>query len=161
MSRHLLYPALSVIRDYFEAAPGLVTAGQPTPAQFSLAGAAGFDTVVNLATPDSVSGIPDEDLIVEDAGMKYIAIPVRWQEPTRSDLERFFAVMDGRGPGEGLFIHCIANKRVSAFLYLYRVLIEKAEEHVARADLLAVCTPNERWGAFLFEQLSHADAHPW
>lgn len=155
-----LYPTLSFITGYFEASDNLVTAGQPTSEQFALVRDAGFNTVVNLAMPDSVGTLHDEDLLIESFGIEYIAIPVRWQEPTTQDLDQFFQMMDEYKDSARLFIHCIANKRVSVFLYLYRILREGWTESNARADLLAVWTPNEWWEAFIRTQLSNGKTEP-
>ncbi len=160
MSSNPLYPTLSSITGYFESSDNVVTAGQPTAEEFALVRDAGFTTVVNLAMPDSVGAIADEDLLIENLGMDYMAIPVRWQDPAPRDLKLFFQLMEKRKDNDRLFVHCIANKRVSAFLYLYRILCEGWTESDARADLLAVWTPNEWWEAFLRTQLSDGEIKP-
>ncbi len=136
----------------------LATAGQPSAAQLALLRDAGYQTVINLATEDSVGALADEDLIVEKLGMNYVSIPVRWQNPTAADLQRFFVEMDARKTSEKLFVHCIANMRVSAFLYLYRVLREGMPEPDARAAMHVIWAPNATWRAFLDTNLSDAAA---
>jgi protein tyrosine phosphatase (PTP) superfamily phosphohydrolase (DUF442 family) len=148
------YPQLSAIKNYFEVNTRLITSGMPTAEQITLIRDAGFDTVINLAMPDQAGALPDEDLIVEEAGMKYVSLPVRWQEPKQSDLEQFFTIVDRERAEGRLFIHCSANYRVSAFMYLYRVLREGWDEPAARADMLTVWTPNEWWQAFIDAQLT-------
>lgn len=140
---------LRPIADFWPMSETFATAGQPTAAQFALVREAGYRTVINLAPENSTGALADEDLIVENLGMNYVPIPVRWQNPTDADLQRFFAEMDARKESEKLFVHCIANLRVSAFLYLYRVLREGRAEPRARADLHTIWTPNETWQAFL------------
>ena len=153
MPHRFPFPALSPIADFVPVSETLATAGQPTTEQFALVRDAGFDTVINLATADSTGALPEEDIVVEELGMTYVSIPVRWLEPRRADLDRFFAEMDARKERERLFVHCAANKRVSAFLYLYSVLREDADEAAARAEMLNVWTPNERWQAFIEDTL--------
>jgi hypothetical protein len=50
-------------------------------------------------------------------------------------------------------VHCAANKRVSAFVYLYRVLHEGVPEEEARKDLHAIWQPDEVWSRFIAEQM--------
>jgi hypothetical protein len=47
-----------------------------------------------------------------------------------------------------IFVHCVANKRVSAFIYLDR-LAGDIEETTALQDLVKIWTPNEIWQAFI------------
>lgn len=155
-----LFSELDSVYNFLEFSHRLATAGQPTGSQFVQVRDAGFDTVINLAMPDSTGAIPDEDLLIEDLGMDYVPIPVRWEDPKPSDLHRFFAVMDERKEGEKLFVHCIANKRVSAFLYLYRVQKERVPEPEARADMHRIWTPNPVWQAFLDEQSTDGETEP-
>lgn len=152
-----LFPALNPIYAFRAFSEQLATAGQPTETQFALVRDAGFETVINLALVNSTGAIPDEDLVIEDLGMNYISIPVRWEDPKETDLNRFFAVMDERKNQEKLFVHCIANKRVSAFLYLYRVLREGVSEPEARADMHSIWTPNEVWQPFLDTQRTQSE----
>ncbi|MBC8142280.1 MAG: protein tyrosine phosphatase family protein [Armatimonadetes bacterium] len=139
---------------FFPFSQTLATAGQPTATQFALVRDAGFDTVINLAPEDSTGALADEDLIVENLGMNYVPVPVRWQNPTDADLHRFFAEMDERKQREKLFVHCIANMRVSAFMYLYRVSREGVAEPEARAAMHSIWTPNETWQAFLHAEFN-------
>jgi len=152
-----VFPELATIKNYFEINPRLVTSGMPTAEQLTQIHDAGFDTVINLAMPDQAGALADEDLLVEELGMKYIPLPVRWQEPKRSDLQEFFDVIDRERSEGRLFVHCSANYRVSAFMYLYRVLREGWDEPAARADLLTVWTPNEWWQDFIDAQLSDGE----
>ena len=51
--------------------------------------------------------------------MIYIHIRVDFQNPTDQDFSQFSSVMD-RLKDVPVHVHCIANYRVSAFLYRYR-----------------------------------------
>jgi lipopolysaccharide biosynthesis regulator YciM len=47
--------------------------------------------------------------------------------------------------GEKVFVHCARNMRVSAFVFLYRVLRQGVPADEALPDLLAIWQPNETW----------------
>jgi protein tyrosine phosphatase (PTP) superfamily phosphohydrolase (DUF442 family) len=107
--------------------------------------------VINLATSNA---LPDEQALVERMGGEYIPIPVIWDAPALADIERFFAAMAAH-QGQKLFVHCAANMRVSAFMYLYRTLQEGMDEAEAARDLHRLWTPNEVWQAFMDRVIAH------
>jgi hypothetical protein len=47
------------------------------------------------------------------------------------------------------FIHCVANKRVSAFLYLYHRLAIALPSETASSYLHQIWQPNEVWQEFI------------
>ncbi|MCR4300937.1 MAG: protein tyrosine phosphatase family protein [Sulfuricaulis sp.] len=101
---------------------------------------------------DAEYSLPGEREIVNSLGMRYIHIPVVWERPTRTDLERFFETMD-KLSGNRLFIHCAANKRVSVFMALYRQLrLEWPPETVA-PDVQAIWEPDAVWRPFMKEMI--------
>ena len=51
-------------------------------------------------------------------------------------------------PDDKIFVHCAANKRVSAFVYLYRIC-QGVDELIARQDLVKIWTPNQIWEKFI------------
>ena len=106
--------------------------------------AAGFEVVMNLAWPSDPSTLPDEDLIVEGLGMEYVALPVRWGAPTLADLCAFFDAYEARSDRR-VFLHCIANKRVSTFLYLHRILRQNWPEPAARREMHRIWEPQGPW----------------
>ena len=93
----------------------------PTAEQMKEIADAGVQVVINLALTTSQGALPDEDHVVESLGMKYIHIPVEWNNPTRQNLGDFFSAMD-EYKEEKVFVHCQANYRASSFVMLYRVL---------------------------------------
>jgi protein tyrosine phosphatase (PTP) superfamily phosphohydrolase (DUF442 family) len=145
---------LSEIYNFIQISDAVATAGQPTPAQFPDIHAAGYRVVINLALPNSTNAIPDEQTLVESQGMEYVHIPVIWEEPTLVDLDRFFQVMD-QNQGNPVFVHCAMNMRVSAFIYLYRVVRQGLDLEVAQQDLQQIWTPNPVWQAFIDRALQH------
>lgn len=96
----------------------ILTGGQPTEAQLQDAAAAGVQTVINLATIDPRYSLVDEAKSVADLGMRYVHIPVVWDNPQQADFAAFEAVMQTAEANKTL-VHCAANYRVTAFVSLY------------------------------------------
>ena len=55
--------------------------------------------------------------------------------------------------GRRTFVHCVANKRVSAFVYLYRVLHRGVPEEQTRTDMREIWQPDEVWSRPIAEQI--------
>lgn len=136
------------IYNYIKISDLIATSGQPTKEQFSAIKASGYEIVVNLALPESKNALPDEKSIVESQGMQYIHIPVLWENPTLENITDFFDVMNAN-VDKKVFVHCAANMRVSAFVYLYRLIEGDVSEEQAVADLHKIWTPNEIWQKFI------------
>jgi protein tyrosine phosphatase (PTP) superfamily phosphohydrolase (DUF442 family) len=134
----------------------LGTSGMPERAHFAEIAQAGYQAVINLALDTSSGQLPDESRVVQDLGMAYIHIPVVWENPQMSDLIRFFQAMDSLR-GQKVFVHCVANYRVSAFVYLYRSLRLGVPEEQARQDLHSLWTPDGIWA----ELIEAAQAIDW
>lgn len=96
----------------------VATGGQPTAEQFEALAAEGFAVVVNLAPVDPADPVADEAGLVASLGMVYHHIPVEWDEPKDADFEAFEQTMLELPEGK-VFIHCVANFRVTAFYSLY------------------------------------------
>lgn len=144
---------ISNIQNYLQISPNLHTAGQPFPQHFPAIQAAGCRAVINLALPDSPDAFPEEAELVRSLGMEYIPIPVEWEMPEQENLEAFFATLS-RLEGQPVFVHCARNMRVSAFVFLYRVLRLKQPRAQAERDLHKIWQPNETWQEFIDEMLS-------
>ena len=108
--------------------------------------------VINLSKLNSPDALQNEQQVVQDLGLEYIHIPVEWDAPTIKDALRFFEVMN-QHEDETIFIHCAANKRVSAFVFLYRVLCLGEEKSSAQNSLHQVWTPNPIWQAFINQMI--------
>ncbi len=145
--------SLSTIYNFRSLGDSLGTAGQPTPAQLQSIRDAGFRAVVNLALPTSDNAIPNEGSLVTGLGMAYVHIPVDFKAPTAQDFSAFCCVMDAFHD-RPVFVHCAANMRVSAFLFLYRVLHKNVPASDAQRDLHAVWQPDEVWSRFIEAQLA-------
>jgi protein tyrosine phosphatase (PTP) superfamily phosphohydrolase (DUF442 family) len=144
---------LEEIQDFLEISPDLLTAGQPFEEQLLLIQSAGCEVVINLASEVSPDYIYDERARVRSLGMDYIGIPVAWSAPQEQDLKAYFtALEDNRG--RKIFVHCARNMRVSAFTFLYRILVLGHDEEVCRADLNLIWQPNEIWEKFITTSLT-------
>jgi protein tyrosine phosphatase (PTP) superfamily phosphohydrolase (DUF442 family) len=141
---------LKAIRNYVQLTPDVGTSGQPTRDQFAAIAAAGFDTVVNLALPTSDDAIADEGSVVTGHGMRYIHIPVKFDQPTVDDLRLFIGTMQALA-GRRVWVHCVVNARVSAFMYQYLRLARGVPEDDARSPVLAAWEPrmDDVWRRFL------------
>jgi protein tyrosine phosphatase (PTP) superfamily phosphohydrolase (DUF442 family) len=135
------------IVNFLELSDRLATAGQPTIEQYSAIAAMGYQVVINLALTDSPNALVDEAAIASDLGLEYIHIPIVWTAPTLEDFQAFRSVMDTHLDRK-IFVHCAANMRVSAFVYLYRVC-EGVDETIARQDLAKIWTPDAIWQTFI------------
>ncbi|MBW4593735.1 MAG: protein tyrosine phosphatase family protein [Brasilonema angustatum HA4187-MV1] len=136
------------IYNYIKISDLIATSGQPTTKEFSAIQQAGYQIVVNLALPESTNALPEEKQIVESQGMQYVHIPVVWEKPTIENVNDFFSVMEAN-TDKKVFVHCIANKRVSAFIYLYCRLHEYMSEEDAKKELHKIWVPNEIWQNFI------------
>ncbi|MBD2230553.1 protein tyrosine phosphatase family protein [Phormidium tenue] len=145
--------ALQAIRNYLALSPTLGTAGQPTAEQFKAVAEAGYTVVVNLALSTSDHAIPNEAEVLKSLGITYFHVPVVWEAPTPADLAIFFKVMD-RNRDVKVLVHCALNMRVSAFVYLYRVLRLGINPAVAIADLHRIWHPNPTWQTFIDQSLT-------
>lgn len=142
------------IYNFLKLSNSIATSGQPTAEQFSAIKAAGYQVVVNLALPESTNALPDEKNIVEAQGMQYIHIPVIWEKPTIEDVKDFFSIMKANAD-KTLFIHCAANMRVSAFMYLYRRIHQHISEEEAKQNLHQIWVPNEVWQEFIKQVIDY------
>jgi uncharacterized protein (TIGR01244 family) len=142
---------LKDIHAYLRISDGLATSGQIRYEEVKNVQKAGFDVVINLA-PANKERNAMEGFLVTDAGMTYVHIPVSWKEPSLRDLELFFDVMDANEDRK-VYVHCFANMRVSAFVYLYRTLRLGVAEKTAREDLATIWDPatQDQWVKFIEE----------
>jgi protein tyrosine phosphatase (PTP) superfamily phosphohydrolase (DUF442 family) len=141
------------IRDFRLISPSLGTSGMPREEHIAAIRAAGFEVVINLALTTSEGAIPHEGPLVTGEGMAYFQIPVQFQAPTAADFDLFCGLMRAC-EGRRTFVHCAANKRVSAFVYLYRLLHQGVPEEQARKDMHVIWQPDEVWSQFIAEQIS-------
>jgi uncharacterized protein (TIGR01244 family) len=127
----------------------LDTAGQPSEEELAAAARDGIEVVINLALHDDPRySLRDEPATVKALGMRYIHLPVKFDAPTEQDLLAFFDAMDANA-GKRILVHCAANKRVTAFLGLYRVIRQQWDRERAFEAMKTVWEPNENWAPFI------------
>jgi protein tyrosine phosphatase (PTP) superfamily phosphohydrolase (DUF442 family) len=143
---------LTEIYNFRAISERLGTSGQPSERQFQAVCEAGFEAVINLALPTSDNALPNEGSIVAGLGLSYVHIPVDFKAPTTQDFQVFCGVMEAF-KGRRVFVHCAANMRVSAFVFLYRVLCQHVALSDAERDLHAIWQPDEVWDQFIQRHL--------
>jgi protein tyrosine phosphatase (PTP) superfamily phosphohydrolase (DUF442 family) len=145
---NLMGERLEDIYNFIQLSDRIATAGQPTAVQYPAIASAGYQTVINLALKESANALPDEEAIAANLGLEYIQIPVIWDAPTLENFQEFVRVMKANQDRK-VFVHCAANMRVSAFMYLYRQLHDSVGEETARVDLAKIWVPNQVWQTFI------------
>jgi len=139
---------IEAIPNFLRLSDSVGTAGQPDESQFTAIKGAGYQVVVNLALPDSPQALANERDLVAAHGLEYVQIPVLWDSPQVEDALRFFETMQAN-TGKKVFVHCIANMRVSAFMYLYRIIYEGMSNEEASQDLHRLWVPDDTWQEFI------------
>jgi uncharacterized protein (TIGR01244 family) len=140
--------AIEDIRAFLMLPEKIGTSGMPRAEQFADIARAGFRTVINLALPTSDNALPNEGELVTRAEMAYVHIPVLFDAPKKSDYEQFERLMNALRP-QPVFVHCAANMRVSAFMFLYRVRNGLAARDAAESDLRKIWDPDGVWREFI------------
>ena len=143
--------SIEEIRGFLRLDDRIATSGMPLPEHFAPMRSAGFDVVINLALPTSDNAIANEGELVSQQGMTYVHIPVSFERPTATDFDKFRRVMDVFADRK-VFVHCAANMRVSAFMYLYRVGKDPGCEARAIADMQQIWRPDGVWKDFIEAQ---------
>ncbi|HTT38917.1 MAG TPA: protein tyrosine phosphatase family protein [Burkholderiales bacterium] len=144
---------VSDIYNYRAVDALLSTSGQPTEDELRVVAREGFEVVINLALHDDPRySLRDETGLVQSLGIRYVHIPVQFAAPTEADLDAFFAAME-QHRGRKILVHCAANKRVTAFLGLYRVIRQGWREEDAFALMHSVWQPDAVWSPFIAAML--------
>src|SRR5260370_22269700 len=118
----------------------ITTSGQPTEPQLADLRALGIRHIINLGLHSHEKALPDEAASVSRLGMTYIHIPVDFQNPTDDDFAKFCAEM-ARLKELPVHVHCIADYRVSAFFYRYRLDVLRMDEAQAHAEMEQIWHP--------------------
>jgi protein tyrosine phosphatase (PTP) superfamily phosphohydrolase (DUF442 family) len=126
----------------------LATSGQPTAEQLSALGGSGISHVINLALPTSTHAVGDEAARITAQGINYLQLPVLWEAPTFEQFSRFAQLLWVIRE-ESVLVHCAMNKRVSVFVFLYRVLYEALPVDEAAEQMHRIWQPDVIWLAFI------------
>jgi len=143
---------LEEIYNFLQLSDRIATSGQPTKGQFREISRAGYEVVINLGLMGTDYALEDEAGLIRSLGMKYVHIPVIWENPTPENLDEFTSTLEEH-QGNRLFVHCAANMRVSVFMALYRILHLGWDRERAMDDVCRIWEPNECWDQFIKEAL--------
>ena len=135
---------METIRNFVQLTENFGTAGQPTVDQFSTIAAHGYKHVINIGMPDHPDALPNEGEVVSALVMNYIHIPVPFESPT-PDHVKLFCNLLAQIKHEKVFIHCIMNYRVSAFMYHYLSKVENLDEIKSRSVMFQKWKPEPAW----------------
>ena len=146
-------PRASDIVSYLAIDDTLATSGQPSVEELGALARDGTEVVINLALHDDPRySLPDERGTVASLGMTYVHIPVQFGAPQEAELFEFFDAMDHHR-GRKVLVHCAANKRVTAFLGLYRAIREGWDVERAFEPMRKIWEPNAAWAPFIAAML--------
>ena len=141
---------INKIYNYYKINKYIGTAGQPKSDEFQFIKDNGYSVVINLATYESDNAIPKEEEIVTGLGMTYVHIPVPWNSPDKTHLIEFVEQMNSYN-SQKIFIHCMANYRVSAFIYQYLTQIKGLSKSQSTSPIMSQWLPNmdQNWKSFI------------
>jgi len=108
------------IRAFLQVTPEFCTGGQPRVEHYAMLKSKGVKTVLNLRQP-SEHRADEEKQLVEELGMKYVNIPVDYQNPTPETVDEFLKITDDKA-SRPMFVHCTAAIRAGAYWAIRRVL---------------------------------------
>jgi len=159
MNKALKNNALKQIVNFYQINENIGTSGQPEAEQFKIIHAEGFEVVVNLALYDSPNAIEDENSIIRKLDMIYVHIPVDFKSPALEDLDSFFKCME-KHKNKNIFVHCVMNWRVSAFMFLYHTVKCQMPITEARRHMHTVWQPEPMWQEFIDDTLNTYGINP-
>jgi protein tyrosine/serine phosphatase len=92
---------------------------QPSGHDYAALASLGVKTVINLASDDAA---PDEEALSEQAGMKYVQIPMTThQAPTAAQQAEFFQIVNDPA-SQPVYVHCVGGRhRTGVMTALYRI----------------------------------------
>ena len=142
------------ILNFAQMSERLATSGQPGREEFAAIQAAGYESVVNLAMPDSDRALADEAALVTGLGLNYFHIPVSFQAPRPEQVRIFCRLLQSleapeKGAGQRVWVHCILNYRVSAFVFHYLTKLRGVSEGAARSPIFEGWQPDAVWSDLL------------
>ena len=135
----------------------LITGGHPSKDSFKKLSKKGVAVVINLL-PSHQNFIDNEEFLVAENNMDYIYIPVEWDNPKETDFNSFVLAMK-KYQEKKIFVHCARNMRVSAFVYLYRVLHNNSPEEKAKESMEKIWKPSGTWKKFIEKILNISTVH--
>lgn len=132
------------IKNFVQLTEDIATSGQPGVEEFKLIAEAGYEYIINLGMPNHPDAVKEEDRVISELGINYFHIPVKFDLPTKEQV-RFFCNLMAFLKGKKIFVHCIMNYRVSAFMYHYLSKVEKHSEEKSRSLIFDQWEPDPIW----------------
>ena len=140
---------LEEIYNFYKVPKLFYTSGQPTEKQLILLANNGYEVIINLAKICVVGSVViDERKILESRKVKYIHIPVDFDNPNQLNFNEFVYNIE-KFENKKIWVHCAANMRVSAFVYKYRRDILELDHNKIFSDMKVIWNPNDVWKSFL------------
>lgn len=106
------------MKNLRQIAPNLFIAGQPTEEELRDIPSTGFRTLINLRTPNEEGIVPNEERLVESAGLNYSAIPITPQTINDSAVQRFIQAVDN-DDAPPVVVHCAGGGRAGLMMLLH------------------------------------------
>ncbi len=141
------------IRNYRQLTENFGTAGQPTADQFKIIADNGYQHVINIGMPNHPDAVPNEGELVTSLGLSYLHLPVPFDNPAPYQVRCFCNILSQINDDK-VFIHCIMNYRVSAFMYHYLSKVENRDEASSRSPIFEIWKLEPEW-----EKLMSWSAH--
>ena len=94
--------------------------------------------------PDHADAIANEGELVSALGMNYVHIPVPFNSPQKEHVRLFCNVLS-QIRRDKVFVHCIMNYRVSAFMYHYLSKVEENGEDQSRSLMFNKWNMEPEW----------------
>jgi uncharacterized protein (TIGR01244 family) len=130
------------------------TGGQPTKDQIVALRDAGVRTILNLREAEE-HNVGEEHLAADEAGLRYIHIPVRASAPAAWQAKAFLGVLSS-SEVYPIYIHCGSGNRVGAFWMIRRILVDGWDAEAAEKEARKIGLKSESLRDFA---LAYARAH--
>lgn len=110
----------------------LLVGAQPTVTQLKAVAKAGYRTVITLRTPGEVGGRGEKE-IVEELGMRFVAIPISGADDLTVENAKALAIELSAVDAPPVLLHCGSSNRVGALLGLKEFAVDGADPATAMA----------------------------
>ncbi len=132
------------IINYIKINDNISSSGQPTKEQFEEIAKDNYEIIINLSAHNSENKLENEDEILSKLGLIYIHLPVDFLSPTKKNLKDFIEILSFFSEKK-VWVHCIMNYRVSAFMYVYHKYILKTPFENINLEVFEKWSPDEKW----------------
>ena len=135
-----------MIADFKQLTEKIFTSGRVDEDGFKDLQKMHIKTVINLAPYHAINAFENEKEVVDRLGFEYIHIPSEFTQPKMEEYFQFEKVFQELlKTDKKVLVHCIANKRVSSFFYIY--FLRNGGDIFNYID--EMWTPDEIWKKFI------------